>query len=71
MRDHVARSLKVALAQYPPITGADPVAELHAQATAICEGGPAVTMIVFPEMHLCGNADISGDGAPKLGITAG
>jgi predicted amidohydrolase len=70
MGDRVARSLKAALAQYPPITGADPVAQLHAQATAIREGGPDLSMIVFPEMHLCGDADTSGDGNAWLTTAA-
>jgi predicted amidohydrolase len=53
--------LSVALAQYSPITGADPVGQLHAQAAEIRSGATDVDLIVFPEIHLCGDCDNAPD----------
>jgi predicted amidohydrolase len=57
----VARLLSVALAQYAPITGPDPVGELYGQAAEILSQASDLTMIVFPEIHLCGDADTADD----------
>lgn len=57
----MARSLEVGLAQYAPITGPDPVARLRAQTTHIRRDHPGLTLLVFPEIHLCGDADIADD----------
>jgi predicted amidohydrolase len=53
----MGRTLSVALAQYVPITGADPVGQLHAQATEIQRNSTDLELIVFPEIHLCGDCD--------------
>lgn len=53
--------LSVALAQYAPIAGSDPVGQLHRQAAEILSDSPGLTMIVFPEIHLCGDADTATD----------
>src|SRR5258705_6054702 len=51
------RTLSVALAQYQPITGRDPVGQLHAQATEILRNSSDLDLLVFPEIHLCGDCD--------------
>ena len=48
-------------AQYPPITGADPVGQLHAQAAEIQRESTDLELVVFPEIHLCGDCDIAAD----------
>jgi len=53
----MGRTLSVALAQYRPITGADPVGQLHAQATEIQRDSTDLELIAFPEIHLCGDCD--------------
>jgi predicted amidohydrolase len=53
--------LSVALVQYPPITGADAVGQLHAQATEILCEASDVNLLVFPEIHLCGDCDHAPD----------
>lgn len=58
----MARTLAVALAQYAPLTGDDPVAQLHAQAAQIASGSERLDLIVFPEIHLCGDCDNAPDG---------
>jgi predicted amidohydrolase len=57
----VSRSLAVALAQYAPITGPDPVGQLRDQAAKIRDDDGDLTMIVFPEIHLCGDCDTADD----------
>ncbi|MGV0742173.1 carbon-nitrogen hydrolase family protein [Mycolicibacterium sp. XJ870] len=57
----MGRSLEIAMAQYAPITGPDPVGQLRSQSKSIREGTPRPDMIVFPEIHLCGDADTAGD----------
>ena len=57
----MGRTLSVALAQYPPITGADPVGQLHAQAAEIQRESTDLELVVFPEIHLCGDCDIAAD----------
>lgn len=57
----MARILSVALAQYPPITGADPVSQLHAQAEEIRSTSDNLDLVVFPEIHLCGDCDLAQD----------
>lgn len=57
----MGRMLSLALAQYAPITGGDPVAELHRQVREILSDKPDLTMIVFPEVHLCGDCDSADD----------
>jgi predicted amidohydrolase len=54
-------AVAVALAQYPPITGTDPVSQLYTQAAEIRSGSPDLELIVFPEIHLCGDADTAED----------
>ena len=58
----MGRMLSVALAQYPPITGADPIGQLHAQAAEIQRESTNLELLVFPEIHLCGDCDIAADG---------
>ena len=58
----MGRMLSVALAQYPPIMGADPVGQLHAQAVEIQRESSDLGLLVFPEIHLCGDCDIAADG---------
>ena len=53
----MGRTLSVALAQYRPITGADPVGQLHAQAAEIQRDSTDLELIAFPEIHLCGDCD--------------
>jgi predicted amidohydrolase len=57
----VGRLLSVALAQYAPLTGPDPVAQLRGQGAQILSESPDLGMIVFPEIHLCGDADTADD----------
>jgi len=57
----MARTLSVALAQYAPLTGPDPVAALRDQAAEIISGGTALDLVVFPEIHLCGDTDTADD----------
>src|SRR3979409_2448752 len=58
----MGRTFSVALAQYPPIRGADPVGQLHAQATEIQRESTDLGLLAFPEIHLCGDCDPVGDG---------
>jgi predicted amidohydrolase len=57
----VARALAAVLAQYAPITGPDPVNQLRDQTAKIRDGAGDLTMIVFPEIHLCGDCDTAVD----------
>jgi predicted amidohydrolase len=57
----MARPLAVALAQYAPLTDADPVAALHRQADEILSATAKLDLIVFPEIHLFGGCDTAGD----------
>jgi predicted amidohydrolase len=57
----MARSLSVALAQYVPLAGPDPIAALRDQAVEINSVGTGLDLIVFPEIHLCGDADTAED----------
>src|ERR1700752_11111 len=57
----MGRTLSVALAQYPPITGADAVGQLHAQAKEIKRESTDLALLVFPEIHLCGDCDTAAD----------
>jgi predicted amidohydrolase len=57
----MSRILSVALAQYAPIIGADPVGQLREQAADICAHPSGVDMVVFPEIHLCGDCDAATD----------
>ncbi|MBO0677575.1 carbon-nitrogen hydrolase family protein [Mycolicibacterium sp. S2-37] len=57
----MSRPLAVALAQYAPLTGPDPVAALHRQATEIRSGAADLDLIVFPEIHLLGDCDTVDD----------
>lgn len=57
----MGRTLSVALAQYPPITGADPVGQLQAQAAEIQRESINLDLIAFPEIHLCGDCDTAVD----------
>jgi predicted amidohydrolase len=66
----VTRLLSVALAQYAPITGPDPVARLHGQAAQIISETTDLIMIVFPEIHLCGDADGTDDANAWLNAAA-
>lgn len=53
--------LSVALAQYAPIAGGDPVGQLHAQAAGILRDATDLGLLVFPEIHLCGDCDTAAD----------
>ncbi len=54
----MGRHLAAALAQYPPITGVDPVGQLAAQVAEILGDSARLDLIVFPpEIHLCGDCD--------------
>jgi predicted amidohydrolase len=55
----MARSLGIAMAQYAPLTGPDPVAALHVQASEICAATTDLDLLVFPEIHLCGDCDVA------------
>lgn len=55
------RPLTAALAQYAPLSGADPVAALRDQAAELCSATPGLDLIVFPEIHLCGDCDTAAD----------
>jgi predicted amidohydrolase len=57
----MGRTLSVALAQYPPITGAGPVGQLRAQALEVQRESTGLGLIVFPEIHLCGDCDTAAD----------
>lgn len=57
----MARPLAVALAQYAPLTDADPVAALHREAAEILSATTDLDLIVFPEIHLLGGCDIAED----------
>jgi predicted amidohydrolase len=53
----MGRALYVALAQYPPIRGADPVGQLRGQVAEIQSNSTDLELVVFPEIHLCGDCD--------------
>jgi predicted amidohydrolase len=57
----MGRVLSVALAQYAPITGADPVAQLREQISEIQTESSDLDLVVFPEIHLCGDCDLVAD----------
>ncbi|SEH81654.1 Predicted amidohydrolase [Mycolicibacterium rutilum] len=57
----MGRHLAAALAQYPPITGVDPVGQLAAQVAEILGDSARLDLIVFPEIHLCGDCDAAPD----------
>ena len=57
----MSRLLSVALAQYAPLTGDDPVAELRAEVSEIVSGTERLDLIVFPEIHLFGGSDRADD----------
>jgi predicted amidohydrolase len=66
----MARPLSAALAQYAPLTGADPIAALHGQAAEMRSATPGLDLIVFPEIHLCGDCDTAADGNEWLKAAA-
>src|SRR4051794_7630053 len=57
----MSRPLLVAMAQYAPLTGADPVADLRTQAIEILSATPDLDLMVFPEIHLFGSCDAADD----------
>jgi predicted amidohydrolase len=57
----MGRTLSIALAQYSPIAGADAVGQLHAQAKEIQRESTDLELLVFPEIHLCGDCDTAAD----------
>jgi predicted amidohydrolase len=57
----MARPMSVALAQYAPVAGPDPIAALQDQACEIHSAETGLDLIVFPEIHLCGDADTAED----------
>jgi predicted amidohydrolase len=57
----VGRLLSVALAQYPPVTGPNPVEQLHRQARDIVTDTSGIDLVVFPEIHLFGDCDLAKD----------
>ncbi|MFC7756292.1 carbon-nitrogen hydrolase family protein [Tsukamurella soli] len=57
----MARSLTVALAQYVPLNGPDEVEVLRSSAAEMCSAAPGLDLIVFPEIHLCGDGDDAPD----------
>jgi predicted amidohydrolase len=57
----VGRTLSVALAQFPPSTGPDPVGQLESQAAQIKRESADLDLLVFPEIHLCGDCDQAPD----------
>jgi predicted amidohydrolase len=57
----MSRPLLVAMAQYAPLTGADPVADLRTQAIEILSATPDLDLMVFPEIHLLGRCDAADD----------
>src|ERR1700760_2086878 len=57
----MGRTLSVALAQYPPITGPDPTGQLQAQAAEIQRQSTGLDLLVFPEVHVCGDCDTAAD----------
>lgn len=57
----MSRPLTIALAQYEPLTGPDPVAALHRQATEIRSATADLDLVVFPEIHLLGDCDSADD----------
>jgi predicted amidohydrolase len=66
----MARPLSAALAQYAPLTGADPIAALHDQAAEMRSATPGLDLMVFPEIHLCGDCDTAADGNEWLKAAA-
>lgn len=57
----MSRPLNIALAQYEPLTGPDPVSALRRQAAEIRSGTGDLDMVVFPEIHLLGDCDSADD----------
>ncbi|MEZ0049735.1 putative amidohydrolase [Mycobacterium sp. MAA66] len=57
----MGRPLFVALAQYAPLVGADPIGQLESQAAAIAGRAAELDLLVFPEIHLCGDCDLADD----------
>ncbi|WP_162461594.1 carbon-nitrogen hydrolase family protein [Mycolicibacterium sp. CBMA 234] len=55
------RTLSVSLAQFRPLTGPDLVARLESQAAEIAAASTDLDLVVFPEIHLCGDCDLAED----------
>ncbi len=57
----VSRPWIVALVQASPALGPDPVGALAAEVAQLCAERPDVSMLVYPEIHLLGEADLAAD----------
>jgi predicted amidohydrolase len=57
----MGRPLSVALAQFAPLAGADPVAEIGQQTAEILSAAKGLDLVVFPEIHLFGGCDNADD----------
>jgi predicted amidohydrolase len=57
----MGRPLTIALAQYAPLAGTDPVAALHRHGAEMLAATPALGLIAFPEIHLLGGCDTADD----------
>src|ERR1700710_1249569 len=55
----MGRPLTVALAQYAPLSGMDPAAQLHEQASELVSATEHLDLVVFPEIPLLGGGDIA------------
>ena len=61
----MARSLSVALAQYAPITGPNPIGQPHSPAREIHSGTRDLDLIVLPEVPPCGDNIVKTIGADR------
>lgn len=66
----VTRPWVVALVQSPPATGDDPVGALADEVAALCARRPDASMVVYPEIHLCGDSDLAPDANDWLAAAA-
>lgn len=64
------RPWTVALVQAAPATGADPIPQLDVELTRLLSEHDRVRMVVYPEIHLFGDADAADDPAAWLDAAA-
>ena len=66
----MTRLWTAAFVQSPPITGPDPVRQLDEEIGQLLAGRTDVQMVVYPEIHLCGDSDSAPDAAAWLDAAA-
>lgn len=66
----MSRPWTAAFIQSPPITGPDPIRQLDADIAGVLADRPDIQMVVYPEIHLCGDSDSAPDAAAWLDAAA-